>query len=100
LREDTDPSITHRRPAMTEEKIGTVMHFFAKPMVAAIRIDEGVLGVGSAIHIKGHTTDLYHRVDSMQVDHKTVETAAPGDLVGIGVPEKVREHDEVFKVTE
>lgn len=85
---------------MTEEKIGTVMHFFAKPMVAAIRIDAGALGVGDAIHVKGHTTDLHHRVESMEVDYVTVATAGPGDLVGIRVPEKVREHDEVFKVTE
>lgn len=85
---------------MTEEKIGTVLHFFAKPMVAAIRMEEGSLALGNAIHFKGHTTDLHHRVDSMQVDHEPVENAGPGDLIGIPVPARVREHDAVYRVTE
>ena len=29
-----------------------------------------------------------------------VETAKPGDAIGIKVPEKVRQNDKVFKVTE
>lgn len=85
---------------MTDEKIGTVLHFFAKPMVAAIRMEEGHLAVGNAIHIKGQTTDLYHRVDSMEIDHEPVEGAGPGDLIGIPVPARVREHDAVYLVTE
>ena len=85
---------------MTEEKIGVVLNFFARPMVAAIGMEGGRLTVGNAIHFKGHTTDLYHRVDSMQVDHEEVESAGPGKLVGIRVPAKVREHDAVYLVTE
>ena len=85
---------------MTEDKIGTVLHFFAKPMVAAIKVEEGKLAVGNAIHIKGHTTDLHHRIDSMQIDHEVVGSAGPGDLVGIPVPARVREHDTVYLVTE
>jgi putative protease len=85
---------------MTEEKIGTVTHFFAKPMVAAVRIEAGTLSVGDAIHVRGQTTDLHHRVDSIQIDNAPVASAGEGEIVGIRVPGKVREHDEVFRVQE
>ena len=85
---------------MTEEKIGTVTHFFAKPMVAAVRIEAGTLSVGDAVHVRGHTTDLHHRVDSIQIDNAPVASAGEGEIVGIRVPGKVREHDEVFRVQE
>ena len=85
---------------MIEAKIGTVLHFFAKPMVAAIRMEDGSLALGNAIHFKGHATDLYHRVESIQVDHEPVENAGPGDLIGIPVPARVREHDMVYRVSE
>ena len=82
---------------MTEEKLGTVTHFFAKPMV---RIEAGTLSVGDAVHVRGHTTDLHHRVDSIQIDNAPVASAGEGEIVGIRVPGKVREHDEVFRVQE
>jgi len=85
---------------MGEVQIGTVMHFFSRPMVAAIAIEEGTLALGEAVHILGGTTDLHHRVDSMQIDHVSVPEAGPGDVVGVRVSARVREHDKVFKVEE
>ena len=75
-------------------------HFFSRPMVAAVAIEEGTLAVGDALHFLGGTTDLYHRVDSMQIGHREVETASAGDVVGIRVAARVRERDRVFKVEE
>jgi hypothetical protein len=77
-----------------------VMQFFSRPMVAAIAIEEGALAVGEAVHFLGSTTDLYHRVDSMQVDHVSVPEAGAGVVVGVRVSARVREHDKVFKVEE
>lgn len=85
---------------MEEVRIGSVTHFFQKPMVAALKIEEGTLSVGDAIHIKGHTTDLHLRVDSMQIEHASVQSAKVGDMVGIKVSERVREQDQIFRVTE
>jgi hypothetical protein len=34
----------------------------------------------------------------MQVENQVVETAKPGDDIGLKVPEQAREHDDVFKV--
>jgi len=83
---------------MEEEKVGKVQKFFAKPGVAAVEVTAGVLKVGDVVRFKGHTTDFEETITSMQVDNQPVEEARPGDLLGIKVTERVREHDTVSKV--
>jgi translation elongation factor EF-1alpha len=83
---------------MEEVAIGTVERYFGKIGVAAIKITSGELKVGDTIHIKGHTTDFEQQVDSMQVEHQSVQTAGPGSDVGIKVKEKVHEKDTVLVV--
>lgn len=85
---------------MPEEKIGRVTDYFAKIGVAAIEVTDGVLRVGDTIHIKGHTTDFQQVVDSMQIEKQPVQEAGPGQLVGIKVRDRVRDHDVVYKVVE
>ena len=85
---------------MPEMKVGYVKEYFAKVGVAAIEITEGHLVVGDTIHIKGHTTELTQRVDSIQIEHQSLQRAEPGQLVGVKIRERVRPHDQVFKVTE
>ena len=85
---------------MPESKVGHVKEYFAKVGVAGIEITEDHLSVGDTIHIKGHTTDLTQQVDSIQLEHEPLQQATPGQLVGIKVRERVRPHDQVFKVTE
>ena len=84
---------------MSEQSIGTVSDFFARPVVAAIELT-GDLKTGDKIHIKGHTTDLEATVDSMQIDNAPVQEAHAGDSVGVKVPDRVRKGDTVYKVTE
>jgi putative protease len=84
---------------MPEEKVGTVVKFFSKPSVAAIQIIEGALSVGDKIKIKGHTTDFEDTINSMQEENKIIEKASPGQVIGIKVKDRVREHDIVYKVT-
>ena len=52
------------------------------------------------IHIKGATSDFTQKVESMQIEHESIEEAKPGDDIGMKVAEHVREHDKVFKVEE
>jgi putative protease len=85
---------------MPEMKVGYVKEYFAKVGVAGIEITEGHLVVGDTIHIKGHTTEFTQRVDSIQLEHQSLERAEPGQVIGIKVRERVRPHDQVFKVTE
>jgi len=85
---------------MPEEKVAKVVKFFAKPCVAAIEITDGILSVGDKIKIKGHTTDFEDTIASMEEDNQPIERATPGQLIGIKVKERVREHDIVYKITD
>jgi translation initiation factor IF-2 len=81
-----------------EEQIGKISHYFAKISVGIIEVVKGELKVGDKIHIKGHTSDFFQVVESMQSEHKSVAGAKAGDSVGIKVVSPVHEHDLVFKV--
>ena len=83
---------------MDENVIGKVEKFFQKPSVAAVRVENGALKVGDKVRFHGATTDFTQTVDSMQIEHDAVETAAVGQVIGMRVKEHAREHDEVFKV--
>ena len=83
-----------------EEEIGRITHYFSKIGVGILEITKGELRIGDTIHIKGHTTDFYQKIDSMQIDHLPVEVAKVGEALGIKVENSVRDHDLVFKVTE
>ncbi|UCE39809.1 MAG: hypothetical protein JSV17_09980 [Candidatus Aminicenantes bacterium] len=83
-----------------EEEIGKITHFFSKINVGVLEITKGNVRIGDTIHIKGHTTDYYQKVQSMQVEHVSVELAEEGMQVGLKVESSVREGDMVFKVTE
>lgn len=76
--------------------IGTVTHYFSHLSVAALSL-RAPLAVGERIHIRGHTTDLVQTVESMEIEHRRVERANPGDDVAIKVADHVREHDLVFR---
>lgn len=83
-----------------EEEIGKITHYFSKINVGVLELSKGKLQIGDTIHIKGHTTDYYQKVESMQVEHKAVDSAQPGEQVGLKVESPVRENDLIFKVTE
>ena len=84
---------------MSEEEVGKVSDFFAKPVVAGIDVT-GTLKAGDTIHIKGYTTDLEMVIASMQIDYRNVDEDKKGDSVGVKVPDRVRAGDTVYKVTD
>lgn len=85
---------------MPEEEIGVVTHYYGKISVAGITLTGGSLKVGDRIRVKGHTTDFEQTVESMQIEHDSVQEAKAGQDVGVRVGAHVREHDKVYKVTE
>ena len=84
---------------MKEERIGFVSHYFNKIGVAAVVL-EGDLSVGDSIHIKGHATDFTQKLESIQIEHKSVEHAKKSDDIAIKVKEYARERDVTYKVSE
>ncbi|HEC75924.1 MAG TPA: translation elongation factor-like protein [Thermoplasmatales archaeon] len=83
---------------MMEQEIGVIEHYFSKIGVAAIKITDGNLKIGDRIHIKGATTDFEQTVESMEINRQKIETAKPGDEIGIKVIDRVREGDKVYKI--
>lgn len=83
---------------MAEEKeVGQITHYYGHLSVGIIELTDN-LKVGDNIHIKGHSDDFTQAIDSMQIEHKDVQEAKAGDLIGIKVIQKVHPHDKVFKI--
>ncbi len=81
-----------------EELIGEVTHYFGHVGAAVLALNTQ-LQIGETIHIKGYTTDLVQQVESMQIDHADVQQAGPGEDVAILVSDRVREGDQVYRVS-
>jgi len=83
---------------MAEEEVGIVDHWFGHIDVAGVKVTNGTIKVGDTLHFKGHTTDFQTTVESIQVEHETIDEAKVDDDIGLKVAEKVRKHDKVYKV--
>ena len=78
--------------------VGKVVHYFDNAKVAAIKLVSD-LNVGDKIVIIGNATGIVHsKVDSIEINRKQVNKAGKGKEVGIKVPEKVRNNDEVYVI--
>ncbi|HET7874062.1 MAG TPA: hypothetical protein VFN71_00950 [Methylomirabilota bacterium] len=82
----------------TEEKVGVVTGYYSKINVAAVKLTDGALRVGDRIRIHGHTTDFTQPVDSLQIEHQAVDHAEQGSELALKVRERVRLHDQIFRV--
>lgn len=82
-----------------EREIGFISHYYTKIGVAIVELTDGVK-VGQKLRIVGATSDFTQKLDSMQIEHKSVEEAKKGDSIGLKVKEHAREHDKVFVVVE
>jgi putative protease len=83
---------------MNEQEIGYISNFYKKISVAAVEVTDGTLAVDDTLRIRGNTTDIECKVDSIQIEHESVTEAKQGDSIGLKVPERVRRKDKVFKV--
>jgi putative protease len=77
--------------------LGQVEDYFAHVNVMALKLLAPV-SVGDMIRIKGHTTDITQKVESMQIEHQPVYTASTGDSVGIKIADRARRTDVVYKI--
>jgi len=82
-----------------EERIGSVIKYFDKTSVAAVKLDFGDLTLGDTIRVKGHETDFTQKIEVMEFDHHPVEKASRGQFTGIRVSQPARPFDLVYKIT-
>jgi GTPase len=84
---------------MSESEVqegGTVTHYFSKIGVAIIELSKP-LSVGDQILVKGPLTDFEMTVDSMQIEHKSIQRAEAGQIIGLKLSQPARERDVVYK---
>jgi len=80
------------------KEVGEVFTYFAKVGVAGVKITAGKLKAGDKIKVKGATTDIDMKANSMQIDRENVEEAKKGDEIGIKVKKRVRAGDKIYLV--
>jgi GTPase len=81
-----------------EERIGSIIKFFDKTSIAAIKLDFGDLAVGDTVRIKGNTTDFTQKIELIEFDHKPVDKASRGQFAGIKLSHPAKPFDLVYKV--
>jgi len=84
---------------MSGIRIGTVTHYFDRIGVAVLDLTDN-LKVGETVHFLGHSCDFAQKIDSMQIEHKSVTEAGPGQEVAVKVLQPVRQHTSVFRIEE
>lgn len=65
--------------------IGKVVHFYDKLEVAIIDLKSGGLKVGEEVKFKHGDQEFTQKIESLQVDHKNVDSVKKGDSFGIKV---------------
>ena len=79
------------------QEVGLVTEYFAKIGVAGIDLT-GSLNVGDLIRLRGHTTDFEQAVESLQIEHASVDAAKAGDKIGLKVNDRCRRGDRVYRL--
>ncbi|MBI2635044.1 MAG: hypothetical protein HYW79_00665 [Parcubacteria group bacterium] len=81
------------------KKIGKITHYYGNIGVAIIELS-GKLAVGDKVKFVHGDKEVEQTVSSMQMEHKDIDSAKKGDIVGIKVDEKIGDGFEVFLVEE
>ena len=83
---------------MANIKIGKIIHYFDKIMVAVLQVTDASIKIGDEILIGEEGEGFTQTVDSMQVDHQPVEEAKKNDEVGLKVDQAAKKGDNVYKL--
>ncbi len=81
-----------------EKQVGKVVNFLSKISVAIIEPSHKIK-VGDKIVIRG-SDSVEQTVDSMQINHKEVESAGAGEAFGMKTVSPVKKGDIVYLVEE
>jgi len=81
-----------------DERIGSVIKFFEKTSMAAVKLDFGDLAIGDTIHIRGDQTNFIQKVEVLEFDHKPVQKALRGHFAGIKLSQSAKPFDLVYRV--
>ena len=81
-----------------DKRIGSVIKFFDKTSMAAVKLDFGDVAIGDTIRIKGNLTDFIQKVEVLEFDHNPVQKALRGHFAGIKLSQSAKPFDLVYRV--
>jgi len=84
---------------LANTKIGKIVHYFDKIGVAVLKVEKGSVKVGDEIIIGEEKTGFVQKVESMQLEHSSINEAKSGDEVGLKVDQKIKKDMPVYKKT-
>ncbi len=78
--------------------IGKVVHFYDKIGVAIIDLLTGSLKAGDEVKFKRGEEEFNQKIESIQIEHESVDSVKKGDSFGIKVDKPTKVGTEVFLV--
>jgi len=79
-----------------DKAIGKVVHYYDKLGVAIIDLEKGGLKVGDELKFKRGEDEFSQKIESLQVDHKDVDSVKKGDSFGVKVDKPTKVGTQVF----
>ena len=81
------------------KKIGIVTHYYGNINVAIVALS-GKLSKNDRVKFESGKNEFEQTVESMQIEHKEIDSAKKGDIVGMKVDQKVSDGADVDLVEE
>lgn len=79
-----------------DKPIGKVVHFYDKLGVAIIDLTSGGLKVGDEVKFKHGEEEFKQKIESLQVEHESVDSVKKGDSFGLKVDKPTKVGTEVY----
>jgi len=79
-----------------DKPIGKVVHFYDKLGVAIVDLQSGGIKVGQEVKFKRGDGEFTQKVESLQVDHESVDSVKKGDSFGLKVDQPTKPGTEVY----
>lgn len=86
------------KPIGLDKPIGKVVHYYDKLGVAIIDLASGGLKVGDEVKFKRGEDEFTQKIESLQIEHETVDSVKKGDSFGVKVDKPTKVGTEVYSV--
>lgn len=79
-----------------DNPVGKVVHYYNKLGVAIVDLEKGGLKIGDQVKFKHGEEEFTQKVESLQVEHKSVDEVKKGDSFGLKVDQPTKPGTQVF----
>jgi putative protease len=85
------------RSKVRKEYVGRVIKHFRRAGVSEIMVESNVFRVGDTLMFQGPTTGVVEQVvESIEINHRKVETARKGEPIALKTEQVTRKNDQVY----